>query len=344
MGDYIPFLKTKTNEFSALKALDCSIANNMAVFLDINAKIEKKYTEDEYIERIQKITKKIDKNVKSFRYFYIDDYDIQELSINGENSYKFVLSSLHDFNFIPVIGIDRSDSRNEIVFNNYKDISSKSIAMRITYNDLNIGFYDFKELYNNIPNYFIEKHLIIDLRLIPQNINTNDYCNDIEKFLLKSKDLFSKIIITGSIIPDIFSDLVKTDSDVVLNRTEVDIFKILSKKYDIIFGDYTIVSPYYSDKQINPSLFRTLTAPRVLYAFDDKFYIQRGHSIKNDNQQYIKFCEILKLKPFFRGELFSFGDNFIANINNHKSTITPSSILKPTINAHITYMYNLINP
>ena len=35
MGDYIPFLKTKTNEFSALKALDCSIANNMAVFLDI---------------------------------------------------------------------------------------------------------------------------------------------------------------------------------------------------------------------------------------------------------------------------------------------------------------------
>ena len=61
MTNYIPFLKTKTNEFACLKALEPEIAENITPFFDIHRKIEM-YSEDEYIHIIDFVYKKINKN------------------------------------------------------------------------------------------------------------------------------------------------------------------------------------------------------------------------------------------------------------------------------------------
>ncbi len=70
MKNYIPFLKTKTNEFSAIKNLDDDIAMNITPFFDINRKenknetdgkpiiqngVPQKYTENEYKDKMCKL-------------------------------------------------------------------------------------------------------------------------------------------------------------------------------------------------------------------------------------------------------------------------------------------------
>ena len=43
--------------------------------------------------------------------------------------------------------------------------------------------------------------------------------------------------------------------------------------------------------------------------------------------------------PFYRGHHYSFGDSFIEEKSrNTGSSVMPGTILKPTINAHMTYV------
>lgn len=121
----------------------------------------------------------------------------------------------------------------------------------------------------------------------------------------------------------------------------MELFKKLASNYaDLYFGDYTVVSPNYSEAEIPGKLMQKLTTAKVTYPHDDFFYICRGSSLeKKGNNQYKNFCRYISEQSFFRGEKYSYGDNFINNALNYPKKITPGSILNPTINAHITYMY-----
>lgn len=55
--------------------------------------------------------------------------------------------------------------------------------------------------------------------------------------------------------------------------------------------------------------------------------------------QYNDFCRHIIMEPFYRGEKYSFGDSFIYTAANKIGGISQGSILNPTINAHISYMY-----
>jgi hypothetical protein len=56
--------------------------------------------------------------------------------------------------------------------------------------------------------------------------------------------------------------------------------------------------------------------------------------------QYNDICGHLVKQPFFRGAPYSFGDAYIdEKAQLAGKGVTPSSILKPTINAHIAFMW-----
>ncbi len=106
-------------------------------------------------------------------------------------------------------------------------------------------------------------------------------------------------------------------------------------------GDYTIVSPTYSELTIAPELLLSVTAPKVFYAFENYHYIARGGRIKTGGYgQYDDICEEIVSKGFYRHAPYSWGDNFIKQRADgyREKNITPSTILKPTICAHIEYM------
>lgn len=353
MTNYIPFLKTKVNEFAAIKKLDSRIAENITPFFDINRKAEKKsspvqqnssfsnYTEVEYKELIKKLVNKFKLNTREIPLFYLDDYDIDnDLFVNGEQSYGFVIKQFQFFPFIPVIGIDRTSERNGIVFSNKNIIQSDTVAIRIIGDDLQTGLFDFKNLAKKAKEYFSHIELIIDLKILPEDVSLSDYFAKISKFLHKVEG-FSKVIISGSSIPKSIGELVSTNKIKDITRKELELFTMLNASYpNLIYGDYTIVSPYYSDVDMPAEMLLNITAAKVIYSYGKVHHVYRGETLKSGNyQQFKDFCEDISSQGFFRGKEYSYGDDFIYNAMNRDGNITQSSILAPTINAHISYMY-----
>ena len=353
MKNYVPFLKTKVNEFSAIKNLEPDIKKDITPFFDINRKAEKKvsptqqttsfsnYSESEYKELIRKLVNKFKLNANELSCFYLDDYDIDNnLYIDGKQSYGFVLKQFSSFLFIPVIGIDRSFERNEIVFSNKDIIQSDTVAIRIVNDDLQTGVFDFKKLTEISKKYFNKIEVVIDLKILSTDSKISDIFNRITKFLQKAGD-FSRVIITGSSIPKSIGEAVSVKEVKDIVRKELELFNMLNQSFsNIVYGDYTIVSPYYSDVDMPPKMLLNITAAKVIYSYDRYHHVYRGETLKSGNyQQFKDFCEDISQQYFFRGIAYSCGDEFIANARNMARNITQSSILAPTINAHISYMY-----
>lgn len=104
-----------------------------------------------------------------------------------------------------------------------------------------------------------------------------------------------------------------------------------------------MVSPNYSDLDIIPEAMLNVTAPKILYPFDNYHYIIRGGALKTHPRrfaQYFDLAETLVAKNFFRGRDYSFGDRFLEEKScGTGNCVTPASIIKPAVNAHITFMF-----
>lgn len=340
MKNYIPFLKAKINEFGGLLNLEESILRSLTPFFDIPRKNEAPYKEEVYVKLIERIEKNIKKISSNVPYFYIDDYDIDDaLYVRGVQSYYFVMEFLKDYCFVPVIGIDRSDERNNIVFTNKSLVSMDTVAIRISVEDLKSGLLDLKYLKEEALKNFNNIELIIDMRVIGKNDNSQEKIEIIKNFLSKG-DHFSKIVLTGSSIPAYIRNVVAPNNAIDLERREVEIQRSINMYYsDLFYGDYTTISPNFTDISIDPKMIQNVMTAKVIYSYDDRHYIIRGNSIKKSGfEQYYDFCRRICKKSFFRGPNYSFGDSFFSNASNMDKKITPSTIIKPTVNAHITYM------
>lgn len=354
MKNYIPFLKTKLNEFSAIKNLETNVSENITPFFDINRKANKKeldgnkqfsvsqkYTEQEYKDKISKLIRKFEINLANINKFYLDDSEIDNaLFVDGKQSYEFVIDKFTNFLFIPVIGIDRSPLRNNVVFTNKQFIQSDTVAIRIIYEDLQTGIMDIMNLFVEAQKYFTNVELIIDFKIIRKDINFSVILSTLEKLIQKISG-FSKIIITASSIPKSISESVSTKEEKNIPRTELDLYSFLNSSVSgICFGDYTIISPYYSDVDMPPEMLLNITAAKIIYSYENYHHVYRGEVLQSgDYEQYKNFCDALSKESYFRGNLYSYGDNFIASAKTKIGKITQSSILAPTINAHISYMY-----
>ena len=357
MTNYVPFLKTKTNEFSAIKNLDDDIAMNITPFFDINRKENKnetdgkpiiqnggsqKYTENEYKDKIEKLVRKCELNLKKVYTFYLDDHDVDdELYINGAQSYGFVIERFSSFNFIPIIGINRDNCRNSIVFEKNQLIKSSIVAIRLEFEDIQTGILEIKQLVKLATHYFSQIELIIDMRIMPQDIDIKEVFTVISKFLSKPIYTFSKIIISGSSITKAPGEIIDTKTIKDIPRKELELFSLLNSYFtDLTYGDYTIISPCYSELNIDPRLLPGITAAKVIYSYGNYHHFCRGEILETGgSSQYNKFCKHIFESDFYRGKDYSFGDNFIYNAIGKTDGISPGSILNPTINAHISYMY-----
>lgn len=357
MINYVPFLKTKVNEFSAIKKLNKNIAKNITPFFDIHTKSKDsdneygilkeinptaQYTESEYKNFITERFRKFELNTENIRLFYLDDFDIDdELFVDGKQGYNFVINQFSSMLFIPVVGINRSDDRNNAVFNNKHIIQSNTVAIRLEYEDIENGISEINLLIKKSEIYFSEIELIIDLRVLMQDTNISSCYSTIEKFLSKINYRFSKIIITGSSIPNSITELINKEQKKDIRRKELDLYDLINKSHKgFFYGDYTIISPYYMELDIPIQYFSKNMIAKVIYSHEKCHYICRGKSLQKEGYaQYNEFCKHISNMSFFRGSTYSWGDQFIFESRNKSSGITQSSILAPTINAHITYMY-----
>ncbi|EOV0853492.1 hypothetical protein ACOKV8_003577 [Vibrio parahaemolyticus] len=344
---YIPFLKFKVNEVAAIKELSLAHKKGLVPFFDLPRRDD--MDEESLTKIINALHRKYEINLTRLPAFYLDNFDIDDsIKIDGDDNYSYLLKIFSDAPIIPVVGIDRTDRHNDIVFERSKDIQSDTVAFRITSDDLDylLAEDEIGELLDDCIENFSYVHLVIDNRMC-NGVDIDKRADEVIEFIsdITNDYDFDKVIVAGSSIPGSIRDLLEPGKTGTFSRAEVELYRQVKKKHKFIrLGDYTAVSPNYSDVKVQGEIMRKITAPKIIYSFDDSMYIMRGFALETHprgNKQYNDLSSLLVAKKFYRTKAYSFGDNYIyEKANSIGKDATPSTIPKALVNLHITYMLN----
>lgn len=355
MPKYIPFLKAKANEFGAIKSLEIERKQMIAPFFDLPLK--KDMTDLSLGNVIDGVSRKFSLNLAGVPEYFVDDYDIPDnLRVGGRLGYEYLADCMYKekLSFNPVVGLDRSPARQACVFGSsvVRVAKNRRIALRVTAEDLisyKLVRSDILDLIAKGQGIYDSWILVVDNRVcsggdaITRASQIIDFCS------AASADYsYEAIVIAGSSLPPVIGDVLSTNSEINLKRSEIEIYNSVIKSLgglSVVFGDYTVVSPDYSDSDIDPRNMLNVTAPKVVYSHADQHYIVRGGSLKLHIRGFKQYNDIAKLivsKSFFRHN-FSAGDMFLAEkATGVGSTVMPGTILKPTINSHIAFMLHVL--
>jgi hypothetical protein len=301
MIHYIPFLKAKRGELNAMSQLTSEVKQAICPFFDFPLKKDR-YDSASYSRTTQSIAASLEKHWGTDAEFYFDDFDIsQNLTVENEEPYAYVLNALNGLRIIPVVGLGRGPHNDSVVhLKREGKITSSTVAFRAMQDD----FEDF-ELNKDEINYdlagilaaFDEIDLILDCRVcsaMDASLTAQQIAAFAQKFC-KSYNV-RRVIITGSSIPRSLGEIVKPNSVETIARRELAI--ILNARalanLAIVAGDYGTVSPFYSDADFDPRLFPKVTAPRLIYSFNHSHYVARGVSLESGGpEQYVGLSQTL---------------------------------------------------
>jgi hypothetical protein len=349
---YIPFLKLKINELGALNKLEDELLENLIPFFDI-AKPSKLNWEN--VEKvINDCEVRLSKDWGEEKKFYIDSYDIPDsIRIRGMHVYQYLLNKFLKFNFIPVVGINRNIDHNNSAFEFIKSNNIQKVAIRFNIDD----FLDYKlieEEFLNLLNLAEDNFrfdIIFDYRYL-KNIDNLDFeINQLKKFLkeLKRKIDIDNVIVTGSSVSANISDHLDTKQEQVIARLEWVVYNKIKndiKDINLIYGDYGIISPNYSDSDFDVRLIQNVASPKLFYTTLNEIHIFRGGAFKSHPRgryQYFDLAKKLVNKNYFRGQYYSYGDSFI--FDKSKNIGSPSSQghwYQMLNNSHMTYIFSIL--
>lgn len=350
MRKYTPFLKMKANEFAALKELPDDIYPKIVPFFDLPHKKERDVVGLDKL--IADCAKKMKKMADRTPQFFLDAHDIPEsLASQGIGVFNSIALAFQGQDFIPVAGLDRSPAyiSSILLAQSNGILTSKTLAIRLVEDDFESHAACKSEIAQLVASAksagFSDFVLVLDMRVCVSK-SSHTLAASLQKFVgaATQAPTFKQIIIAGSSITAQIVELVSTGTTQTVDRIELQTFNLINKlpKKLVGFGDYTIVSPDYSEIDFPKELLRNVTAPKLCYPYDDVYYIDRGSALKTHklgNGQYNSMAAKLVREPFFRGPGYSFGEDFlIEKARSQGKAVTPSSILKPTICAHMTYM------
>lgn len=351
MNNYVPFLKLKTGEIGALSTLDEQIKHSIVPFIDLPKKDG--MTPDAFKTMVDKGAKSIANHLKQFPMFFLDNFDIDDsLKVDGEHNYTYVLRSLGQSNFSPVVGLDRAAGRNEAVFRAKEagQLIANTIALRLQpedFENFSLIAGEIDQLLKRGQELFSNWVLVLDNRVCA-DVAPLQRANVLAKFIHDSSaaEKFVSIIVTGSSMPPSIGDVTGVLTEHDHSRVEIAIYRALLKQVDgskLFCGDYTIVSPLYSDVKLAPEVMYNVMTAKVVYSHGDIHYVARGGALRTHprgNLQYNDIFAQIVTKTFYRKPAFSFGDKFIWDRTVSTGImVTPASVLKPTINAHMSYMF-----
>lgn len=347
--NYTPFLKFKGNEVAGLSELSTKLKAELTPFFDLPRKDD--MTRASFEKLVASCQKKAEKYLLDFPYIFVDLFDIDDsITKVGEPNCRVVIEAFANIKYVPVLGLDRASDHNKAIIEakGAGEILSDTVAVRFQseeFTSFSLIKDELFELFSAGSSVFSEWIIIFDCRVCIVG-NRSKIASDLAAFFsqVNLAIRIQKYIVVGSSIPATIADIAKPNDESVIARAELEIFhnaeKIVGKNH-FSFGDYTIVSPMYSELTIPPEMLLSVTAPKVFYSFQNNHYIARGGRIKTQGYgQYDDICVQITNKSFYRGATYSEGDAFIKRRADgiRPKNVMPSTILKPTICAHITYM------
>ncbi len=344
---YIPFLKAKGGEFTAMSALTPGVKQSICPFFDFPHK-NPSYDAETFAAKTFSIVTKLKKHWGTNAEFYFDDLDVgQNLIVKGDQQYAYIIKALKGSQFIPVVALDRTKHNSAVVqLKRDGEIASAVVAFRAEQGD----FEDFQSKQDQIDydlsavfKEFEAIDLILDCRVC-SSLEVSQTAKQIAAFTQKFYAAYRKVrhvIITGSSIPAAIGDIIEVKSTMTLIRRELEIIakaRSLSE-YELIIGDYATVSPFYSDTDLDPKLMQTVMTPRLIYPFNSSYFVARGASMKSGGQdQYVGLTRDLCKRDFFR-QGYSAGEHYFYEKSKRiGKNATNGTVVKPSVVAHVTYM------
>jgi len=353
---YVPFLKLKQGEIMALKELHAQNKDSIIPFFDFPPK-QNNIKPDDFGANATSRAKQLIKHFGSGRTIYLDTYDVHDQDINGVHSYLYLLKQFNAMHVIPVTGIDRTPEHQQAIIDymETKPSSSQTIAFRVIID----SFGSFQAIKDEIDealdgllnDLFTQIDLVMDCRLVHKmkSNDVNTTITNITNFILAFTQQYPtrKVIVTGSSIPITLNELCKTSSYAVVDRNELKIHKGIAHNFDeshgILFGDYATVSPEFAEPNAQAAMNG---ASKFIYAYENYQHIWRGVRLRGKKGDKMKtylynehIRDMMNLTPaIFRGNNYSNADSGFYDKQLETSGYTQTTIVKPLINAHITYM------
>ncbi|HDR1218029.1 TPA: beta family protein [Pasteurella multocida] len=327
---YVPVLKTKQNEFLALNELSDPIKNRIKPLFVL--------TQEKYQDRANSLSKNLSQKWNN-RDLFLDISQVNDFIIAGLSHVNFIFNDLvkNKVNFTPVIHL----------YNQNTDIMNFVISTGVS-SAILVKIKDFK---HSTPN---ELQQLISL--LP---NVTDIILDFESDIAQSRQNHSfaisnhvnhisthipsniNIVILGSSIP---SELPR-DNYIPFgfeSRVEwlgfYDYYHSSQKNNNnMIFGDYSISHP----EEFEPTGYVNPNA-KIRYTISDNYLFAVGYQVYTHSDgfaQYHAMAGYIVSSPFFMGQNYSWGDNYLYNCSIETGGPGNMGIwVKVGHNHHITFV------
>jgi hypothetical protein len=341
---YVPIIKSKRGELTAVRLLQEDIKEQIRPFLDVlppNRFASKPKTLAEQLAWVA------DHVAAAWSgALWVDTFDIGPSIVQGKQiAIEFVCRALRARNLmpIPVTGFEREPEHDRAVARLMSE-DAKGVCFRLEEEDLLLPtklptFLDGKMELLGVDPPSID--LLFDLRFLGAESVAARVQMLVRAFQsIQNLDTWRSITLAGSSMPNSLEGVCGRGSHGYLDRRETEIWLALqnsSVKRLPTFGDYTTVPPQYAEMDT-----RTIAkhlGPNVKYTLDKRWHVSRGHSFqKNGSVQYFSIARDIVSLPDYRGPTASHGDRFIAERARGGATCgNPEQWVIASVNSHITW-------
>lgn len=342
----MPILKWRQGEYQALLRLEYLIKNRVTPLLEI--------PQEQWDFENKVAAKTIDEHLASFgsrlsakwgkRRCFIDSCHLGPTVkvANGTHhlAWIFELARMKKCQAVPVLGLTRHDDYvaavAEIVATDGRGACLRLIASDFDKSDLEKAI---RVLLSKLFLAPTNVDLLIDSSTI-EALSDNEYA---EKTLARLRKLpmakeWRTLTVAGTAFPERLPSTVYRPSGVA-NRTEWQGYKkLIARAAEMprlpTFGDYSVAHP--KTEMIDPRVIDPTA--KIKYSIEDGWFVAVGQMTKKyGRKQYSDLCQrIIKAHPsIFAGATFSWGDDYIANVD---TLGTGGSSTWPSVgtNHHIT--------
>jgi len=151
---------------------------------------------------------------------------------------------------------------------------------------------------------------------------------------------FRNFVLLGTAIPETFKGIAKGQDE--LPRHDWLFFQTFTSKLPSgmrrpNYGDYTIVHPDFTPQDMR----KIKSAGKIVYTTDKYWWVKKGSAFRGNEGQMHDHCKALVGSGFFKGNNYSYGDDYIAKCADKKAP--PSNLTRwkdVAINHHMMHVLN----
>lgn len=343
---YVPIIKGKVNDAKAVARLSDEVRDSIKPLVELMPWVEKK-SSPTLAHHVDKFLNCISDNLGGCDLF-VDMYGFlpgQELT-PGKPALLTAFDRLAKLGhkITPTYGL----ARDNAVWPGLKKIvlaNGRGFAFRLEREDLeDVVDETWSEIVERSAQIGVSPavtDLIIDLKDV-READVSWLKDLVVEFLAANPQVekFRSVVVVGSSALKTVT-AVASDGESAIVRNELFLWTLLkrdiSEGINLLFGDYGVVHPYFSDggnaKYMNA---------KVRYTAGLRIHYLRGHGLNHptkDYGQYRKLAAKVCKKPFYKGAGFSFGDGYIDDCAKSitKTPGSPQTWVLAEMNHHVAY-------